>query len=216
MGEERRVRPYDGMELVGFILVDQSLSKKEETMKAAIITLVLYTPLIWFTLIFAKGDDMLEIGEHAPDFSLKDANGNTVSLSDFHGKKPVVLFFYPGDETPGCTKQLCAVRDDYKAFTDKNAAVLGINPGDEKSHGKFIHRYNFEFPLLVDVGMKTAKAYGCGGIMVKRTVYVIDPEGIILYAKRGMPADEEILKAISEVDKTKRIPQEQSEVGGGR
>ena len=120
-------------------------------------------------------------------------------MSDFAGKNSVVLFFYPGDETPGCTKQLCALRDDYAEFGARNAKVFGVNPGDKKSHAKFANRHNFQFPLLIDEDWKTAKAYGCGGgLMVKRTVFVIDPDGAVVYAKRGMPPNEEILKAIAE------------------
>ncbi|MBN1308828.1 MAG: peroxiredoxin [Chitinispirillaceae bacterium] len=140
---------------------------------------------------------MLKIGEKAPDFSLPDAEGDTVRLSDFANKNFVVLFFYPGDETPGCTKQLCAVRDDYAIFQARNAVVFGVNPGNSASHSKFIDRHKFQFPLLVDAGKKTAKAYGCvNGFLVKRTVYAIDPQRTIIYAKRGMPPNEEIVKAI--------------------
>jgi peroxiredoxin Q/BCP len=150
-----------------------------------------------FTLPYAGGNTMLKTGEKAPDFTLVSSNGDSVRLSDFAGRDYVVLFFYPGDETPGCTKQLCAVRDDYVAFEAKNAKVFGVNPADSASHVKFVKRYNFQFPLLIDEGRKTAKRYGCGsGLFVKRTVYVIDPQGVIVYAKRGMPANEDILMAI--------------------
>jgi thioredoxin-dependent peroxiredoxin len=150
-----------------------------------------------FTLLFAGGSDMLKIGENAPDFSLVNSNGDTVSLRSFAGKSYIVLVFYPGDQTLGCTKQLCAIRDDYTGFEAKNTKVFGVNPGDIASHRKFIKRYSFPFPLLIDEGRKTAKLYGCGGsLFVKRTVYVIDPNGVIIYAKRGMPPIEEILNAI--------------------
>ena len=160
----------------------------------------------WFVMLLClpfnvKGDDMLKVGEVAPVFTLPAANGSIISLSDYRGKNYVVLFFYPGDETPGCTKQLCAARNDYVTFEQKNAVVFGINPGNDASHAKFIKRYSFPFTLLVDEGMKTAKMYGCGGIMVRRTVYVIDPQGNIVYAKRGMPPDSEIAGVIPEVKK---------------
>jgi peroxiredoxin Q/BCP len=152
------------------------------------------------SLLFAGGDTMLlEKGRMAPDFSLVSSDGDTVRLSDFKGKNYVVLVFYPGDETPGCTKQLCAVRDDYAGFKTKNARVFGVNPGNLESHKKFIKRYSFQFPLLIDTDRKVAKEYGCNGaMMVKRTVFVIDPEGKVAYAKRGMPTDKEILDAIPE------------------
>jgi thioredoxin-dependent peroxiredoxin len=142
---------------------------------------------------------MLKIGDKAPDFALVSSNGDTVRLSGFSGCYYVVLVFYPGDETPGCTKQLCAVRDDYTAFEAKNAKVFGVNPGDSDSHRKFVKNHRFQFPLLVDENRATAKLYGCDSWpFLKRTVYVIDPHGMVIYAKRGMPANEEILKAIPE------------------
>ena len=139
---------------------------------------------------------MLKIGDTAPDFSLVSSNGDSVRLSSFSGSSYVVLIFYPGDQTPGCTKQLCAVRDDYAEFKAKNGKVFGVNPADSASHRKFVNRYSFQFPLLIDNDRKTAKRYGCGGLFIKRTVYVIDPKGKVIYARRGMPANEEILKAI--------------------
>ena len=152
------------------------------------------------SLLFAKGDTMLlEKGRMAPDFSLVSSDGDTVRLKDFQGKNYVVLIFYPGDETPGCTKQLCAVRDDYAGFQAKNVKVFGINPGTIESHKKFISRHAFQFPLLVDENRATARTYGCDGWpIVKRTVFVIDPKGKVIYAKSGMPSNKEILEAIPE------------------
>jgi thioredoxin-dependent peroxiredoxin len=149
------------------------------------------------TLLFAEGETMLNIGDKAPDFTLASSNGDIVRLSGFSGRHYVVLIFYPGDETPGCTKQLCAIRDDFSQFEAKNAKVFGVNPGDSASHRKFVNNHQFQFPLLVDENRATAKLYDCDSWpYLKRTVYVIDPQGIIIYAKRGMPANEEILKAI--------------------
>ncbi|MBN2038115.1 MAG: peroxiredoxin [Chitinispirillaceae bacterium] len=150
-----------------------------------------------FTL-FAREDSMLlKTGTQAPDFSLLSSNGDTVALKDFIGKHHVVLIFYPGDQTPGCTAQLCAIRDDYAAFEAKNAKVFGVNPADLKSHKKFAEKQNYQFPLLVDENRVAARAYGCDTWpMVKRTVYVIDTKGTIIFAKRGMPKNEEILQAI--------------------
>jgi peroxiredoxin Q/BCP len=150
------------------------------------------------TILFAGGNTMIpEIGAKAPEFTLVSSNGDTVRLSDFSGKNYVVLIFYPGDETPGCTKQLCAIRDDYAAFGVKGVKVFGVNPADAASHKKFIKNQNYQFPLLIDEGQKVAKLYGCDGWpMVKRTVFVVDKQGKVVFAKRGMPANEEILKAI--------------------
>jgi thioredoxin-dependent peroxiredoxin len=158
---------------------------------------------IWLLLtlassLFAKEDTMLlKLGSIAPDFSLLSSDSTTVKLSDFSGKKYVVLIFYPGDQTPGCTAQLCAIRDDYSLFEAKNAKVFGVNPGDLKSHKKFIEKQRYQFPLLIDANRTVAKLYGCDSWpMVKRTVYVIGIDGKILFAKRGKPANAEILRAI--------------------
>jgi peroxiredoxin Q/BCP len=156
--------------------------------------------LLGTTMLFAGGHTMLiQTGQKAPDFTLISSTGDTVRLSDFAGKNYLVLIFYPGDETPGCTKQLCAVRDDYSKFEAKNAKVFGVNPAGIDSHKKFVKRYSFQFPLLIDEGQKTAKLYGCDAWpMVKRTVVVIDPQGTVIYVKQGLPPNEEILQAIPE------------------
>jgi peroxiredoxin Q/BCP len=113
----------------------------------------------------------------------------------------VVLIFYPGDETPGCTKQLCAVRDDYSGFQAKNVKVFGINPGNIESHKKFVKRYSFQFPLLVDADRKAAREFGCDSWpIVKRTVFVIDLDGKVVYMKQGMPSNKEILETVPAID----------------
>jgi peroxiredoxin Q/BCP len=163
-----------------------------------IFNLGMFFFLIFSFVLFAGEDTMLlKSGMQAPDFSLLSSDGDTVKLSGFAGKFYMVLIFYPGDQTPGCTAQLCAIRDDYSAFEAKNAKVFGVNPGDITSHKKFVAKQNYQFPLLVDENREVAKTYGCNGWpMVKRTVYVIDTAGKIIFAKRGRPANEEILKAI--------------------
>ncbi len=139
---------------------------------------------------------MVPVGGEAPDFSLKSDTGKTVRLADFRGKENVVLVFYPGDMTKGCTTQLCAIRDDWSDFRKANVAAFGVNPADAKSHREFVEKYNFPFPILVDSGMKVAAQYGCGGgAYVTRTVYAIDKRGIIVFAQRGMPSTGEVLKA---------------------
>ena len=146
-----------------------------------------------------KSSHLLSVGEEAPDFSLRDESGNPVTLKEFRGQKNVVLVFYPGDSTPGCTKQLCAVRDQFGLFTTSDTAVLGINPQDSASHRKFINRHNLPFPLLVDREKEVVSAYGCKGVlMTKRTVYGINKDGIVVFARRGMPSNEEILQAFKE------------------
>ena len=133
-------------------------------------------------------------GALAPDFTLADDSGGTVSLSALRGKR-VVLVFYPADDTPGCTKQLCQFRDDWSEARKAGVEVFGVNPGSAKSHGKFRGKFQFPFPLLVDSGQKVAALYHANGIIVKRTVYGIGPDGVIRFAQRGMPSPSEVLRA---------------------
>ncbi len=138
---------------------------------------------------------VLSVGSPAPDFTLADQDGNPVRLADFRGKKNVVLIFYPGDDTPGCTKQLCAARDDYAAYQAAEAVVFGVNPQSPQSHKDFIAKNNYPFPLLVDQDMKAAALYRCKGDQKNvRTVYGIDKNGTIVFAQPGMPETAEILK----------------------
>lgn len=144
----------------------------------------------------------LTVGSRAPSFTLKDAAGNAVSLKDFKGKKNVILVFYPGDMTPGCTMQLCAIRDDWQKFA--GSAVYGVNHADADSHNKFIKKYGFPFPLLIDKGKKVSARYGAvksffKAKIIKRTVVGIGKDGKIFYLRRGMPKDADILKAIAHV-----------------
>ena len=101
---------------------------------------------------------MPAVGDAAPDFTLADQNGATVRLSDFHGKH-VVLYFYPKDDTPGCTKEACGFRDDFAEFTKKGVVILGVSPDDPKSHKKFADKYELPFTLLADTEKAVCEAY---------------------------------------------------------
>ena len=123
----------------------------------------------------------LSIGTPAPTFTAKDTNGNVVSLSDFAGKT-VVLYFYPKDDTPGCTKQACSFRDAHNEYQGKDLVVLGVSKDDESSHQQFTQKYNLPFPLLADTDGALIKAYDVdGGGYAKRVTYVIDPNGKITH-----------------------------------
>ncbi len=136
--------------------------------------------------------DPLPVGTPAPDFSLPDQDGKLVSLAALRGRN-VVLIFYPGDDTSICTKQLCAFRDRWADAQRKNAVVFGVNPQTAASHAKFAGKYRFPFPLLVDQGQKLGAAYHAKGLIVKRTVYLIGPDGIVRFARRGTPPASEVL-----------------------
>ena len=138
--------------------------------------------------------DPLATGSKAPDFLLPGQDGAAVRLSKLRGKN-VVLVFYPGDDTTVCRKQLCEFRDQWQQARKRNVEVFGVNPGNAESHRKFQEKYHFPFPLLVDEGQKVAELYHANGLFIKRTVYLIGPDGTILYAKRGKPDPSEVLAA---------------------
>ena len=123
----------------------------------------------------------LAVGTDAPAFTVKDTNGNTVSLSDFAGKT-VVLYFYPKDDTPGCTKQACSFRDSMSDYQNKDVVVLGVSADDEASHQQFTQKYNLNFPLLADTDKSLIQAYDVdGGGYAKRVTYVIDGNGKVIH-----------------------------------
>jgi thioredoxin-dependent peroxiredoxin len=138
--------------------------------------------------------DPLSVGDPAPDFSLPDQDGKTVSLRDLRGRN-VVLVFYPGDDTTVCRSQLCEFRDRWAEAAEKNTLVFGVNPQNAASHNRFRAKNKLPFPLLVDRGQKTGELYHARGLIVKRTVYLIGPDGSIRYARRGTPSPGEVLAA---------------------
>ena len=130
---------------------------------------------------------MLELNTPAPDFTLPDADGKMVSLSDFAGKK-VVLYFYPKDNTPGCTRQACAFAENFAGFKNRNIAVIGISKDSVASHRKFADKYNLPFILLADTELSAIQAYGVWqekklygkvSMGVVRTTFIIDENGMI-------------------------------------
>ncbi|MGK7908667.1 MAG: peroxiredoxin [Synechococcus sp.] len=131
----------------------------------------------------------LSVGTTAPAFSVKDTNGNTVSLSDFSGKT-VVLYFYPKDDTPGCTKEACSFRDSYDIYQDKDVTVLGVSLDDSASHQAFTNKYSLPFPLLADTEGALTRAYDVdGGGYAKRVTYVIDGDGQIIKVYDSVKTD---------------------------
>ena len=129
----------------------------------------------------------LHVGDPAPAFEVPDQDGNLVKLSDFKGKK-LVMYFYPKDDTPGCTAQACNLRDNYQTLLAQGYAVLGVSVDSEKSHQKFIKKYELPFPLLADTDHRLVEAYGVWVeknmygrtyMGIARTTFVIDEAGII-------------------------------------
>lgn len=127
----------------------------------------------------------LSVGTTAPAFTAKDTNGNSVSLSDFTGKT-VVLYFYPKDDTPGCTKEAQSFKEAYGDYQGKQIVVLGVSMDDEESHQKFTEKYGLNFPLLADTDGNLTKLYDVeGGGYAKRVTYVIDGSGKIIKVFEG-------------------------------
>ena len=152
---------------------------------------------------------MFAEGDIAPDFTARDQTGADVKLSDLRGRR-VVLYFYPKDDTPGCTKQACSLRDGFSAFEEKNIKVLGVSMDDEKSHKKFVQKYELPFALLVDTDHAIADAYGSYGEKnfigknyrgVLRKTFLIDEAGKIVKVFNQVKVDEhanEVLQAFGE------------------
>ena len=137
---------------------------------------------------------MIAEGQEAPDFELRSDSGETVRLSSLRGK-PVVLYFYPKDDTPGCTTQACGIRDAYGEFERAGAVVLGVSPDDERSHVKFRDKYDLPFTLLADTDHSVAEAYGVWGerkymgkafMGINRSTFVIGEDGTVKSAMYGV------------------------------
>lgn len=131
----------------------------------------------------------IQVGDTAPDFTLSAQDGSTVTLSNFMGDKAVVLYFYPKDDTPGCTAESCEFRDQYEVFKNAGAEVIGVSGDSNESHQKFASKYNLPFILLSDKDNKVRKQYGAStafGLIPGRVTYVIDKEGVVQYVFDSM------------------------------
>jgi peroxiredoxin Q/BCP len=143
-------------------------------------------------------------GEKAPEFALKNQNGQIVRLSEQRGKF-VLIYFYPKDDTPGCTKEACNFRDEYSEIKKLNAVVFGISKQDEKSHQKFIAKHKLPFDLLVDSDGEVAKAYGVGTMPVigfhKRQSVLIGPDGKVLHFYGDVDPAKHVSEVIADIKK---------------
>lgn len=144
---------------------------------------ILLTIMIFASLTL--GGNVLKPGQKAPDFELKDSEGQVHHLSDYRGKM-VVLYFYPKDFTPGCTAEACNLRDNYEALQKKGLVILGVSYDSPQKHNEFKEKYNLPFPLLSDTTKAVAEAYGAKGgltgfMFAKRITYLIDSDGKVLH-----------------------------------
>jgi thioredoxin-dependent peroxiredoxin len=150
-------------------------------------------------------DVNLVVGDTAPEFSAVTETGAPIKLADFRGKR-VVLYFYPKDDTPGCTTQSCGFRDNYPVIEEKNAVVLGVSPDSVKSHAKFKSKYNLPFTLVVDADHAIAESYGVWAeksfmgkkyMGVERSHFVIDEQGSIIEAATKVKPEESVARALA-------------------
>jgi peroxiredoxin Q/BCP len=160
------------------------------------------------SITYIMGDETmgdLKVGAMAPEFTAVTESGTTVALRDYRGKR-VVLYFYPKDDTPGCTTQACGFRDNYPVIEEKNAVVLGVSPDSARSHTKFKTKFNLPFTLLVDEDHTIAAAYGVWTeksmfgkkyMGIERSHFVIDEEGRIVEARVKVKPDESVASALA-------------------
>lgn len=138
----------------------------------------------------------LQIGELAPDFELFTDGGSKVRLSDYRGRR-VVVYFYPKDDTPGCTTQACGFRDNYPVIEEQHAVLLGISPDNEESHIQFKNKYNLPFRLLVDTNHRVADAYGVwGGVSNIRSHFIVDGKGRLADIQIKVSPEDSVKRAV--------------------
>lgn len=149
----------------------------------------------------------VQVGDTAPDFTLPSQDGQIVSLQDFIGKSTLVVYFYPKDDTAGCTKEACSFRDSYEVFKEAGAEVIGISADSEEAHQQFAKRYRLQFVLLSDKDGAVRKLYGVPttfGFIPGRVTYIIDKQGIVrhIFSSQFMPEKhiEEALKTLQEIN----------------
>ena len=150
---------------------------------------------------------VLKEGDWAPDFELPDSKGRKVRLSNFRGKMIVVMYFYPKDDTPGCTKEACIFRDSYSSYQEAGAEILGVSVDGVSSHGRFASKYSLPFPLLADREKTISKTYGVlrpTGTSTERVTFIIDKEGRIAKVFPRVRVDvhsDEVLAAIKSLQR---------------
>ena len=143
----------------------------------------------------------LKVGDRIPQFTLKDQDGNPFDVSNYIGQKHLVIFFYPKDNTPGCTKEVCSFRDSFEEFTDRGAMVIGISGDSENSHRKFASKYKLPFTLLADRQNKVRKLFKVEGnlfnLLPGRETYVVDKSGKVVMAFNSVNAASHMRKALN-------------------
>lgn len=154
-------------------------------MKKIVITLLAVTVLLLIYGLAMQEPKKVQVGDTLEAFTLKDQNGNDFNLGEYLGKHPMVIYFYPKDDTPGCTKEACAFRDSFESFTDMGVKVIGISADSVKSHKDFVEKYKLPFTLLADTNNVIRKRFGVPksmlGLLPGRVTYVINKSGKVVY-----------------------------------
>jgi peroxiredoxin Q/BCP len=155
-----------------------------------------------------SGTPGIHVGDSAPDFALTDREGHTVRLGDYRGKQAIVLYFYPKDDTPGCTKEACAFRDQYEDFKDAGAEVIGVSSDGGEAHAKFAAKYKLPFVLLSDRDASVRKRYGVKptlGVLPGRVTFVIDKDGVVRHVFNSqLQATQHVAEAIGALRAARR------------
>jgi peroxiredoxin Q/BCP len=194
-GEQKSVHPRQSRSL--------PLTAKQKIM---MLKHVLTAGILCGAMLVARAADTPKVGDKAPAFTAQDQDGKTVKLSDFAGKKVVLLYFYPKDQTPGCTKEACGLRDRMDELKKQNVVVLGVSRDDAESHKKFIAKESLNFQLLADTDGKVTQAYGAameGRNMSRRVSFLIDKSGKIVHVTDAPAADKHLSEMKDEIAKLK-------------
>lgn len=157
-------------------------------------------------ILFGKAQGQLKAGDKVPSFTLQDQNGQTFDISSVLGKQPLIIYFYPKDETGGCTAEACSFRDSYEQFTSRGAKVIGISGDNVASHKKFAEHHRLPFTLLADEGNKVRKQFGVPKklFIPGRVTYVVDRQGVITYVFNNlMDGPKHVTEALEALQKIK-------------
>jgi len=163
--------------------------------------------IVVFTVSSSHAQTDLKVGDKIPSFSLKDQYGKMFNIDDFVGQTAMVIYFYPKDDTPGCTKEACSFRDSYEEFTEKQIKVIGISGDDVESHLNFAKKYNLPFTLLADSNNEVRNLFGVKsnfmGLIPGRVTYVVDKKGDIIFMYESqLKAENHINEAIKAIDRS--------------
>ena len=175
-------------------------------MNKNLILILLLVSVVFFITCKSKNTRSLQVGDRIPQITLLDQNGQLINISDYTNKQALVIYFYPKDDTPGCTKEACKFRDEFEVFSALHAKVIGISSDDVSSHKAFAEKYHLPFTLLSDVDKKVRKQFGvptfAGGIIPGRVTYIVDKKGTIRFVFNSMKQPEKHIEKAIEILKT--------------